>query len=699
MNFDRRDFLKTAGAAAAVGTLAGCREREQALLTQAVGRPKVADGWHEWVCNQCSGACGAQVRIAAEEAKKIEGRADDPSSRGGLCALGQSALQEHYDPDRYREPRCDGEACTWETALERATDLLAGCSAPEDLVVVTADPSLAALAQQVSTSLGGDGALLLVDEATVAEAKAAESVFGRDALPRYDVDGADLIVTWGASVIDAGRNPVYFARSLAERGADVLHVHVGPRLSLTAAKADLWLAPRPGTLGFLAAALGAAVAERRARPEAAEAPSLEDAATVCDVPLAKIEKALDHLAASQDAVVVAGAEGVSGEASLDVAAAMALNGILGATERGRVAAGSGRLSLAPELDAEGLEVGARSALAQRLAKAKVAILADVDPVPGSVPSLALESSLASLEGVIALASEAAVSAETATVLLPCHSGLERLQFAVSEPRRDRLVLAAPVVPPRYDTRHPADVLLALAAAGGEPIAEGVDAYLAGLLAEQLGAEDPAGQLRALRRALGSSVALAPPSGEALDIEPLPRPAPSEPENGTLVLGFASVKHHQGRGLNRPWLQELPDPLSTVLWQGWAQISPQDAISWHVQDGDWLDLSSGDFTARLPAVILPSVRPGVVEVPRGYGAAVGRFAQGRGVDVAQLLGDAGPLGTARVDVQRSTEQTPVALYGRGLGQSEHLPRGWGSHETETAEEPVVELGRPQTGDEA
>ena len=99
----RRDFLKTAGATTALGVLAGCREREVVYLHQSVKRPTVRDGWRPWVCSQCAGGCGAQVRIAGEEAKKVEGAKDDPSSRGGLCALGQSTLQEHYDPDR---PAC-----------------------------------------------------------------------------------------------------------------------------------------------------------------------------------------------------------------------------------------------------------------------------------------------------------------------------------------------------------------------------------------------------------------------------------------------------------------------------------------------------------------------------------------------------------------------------------------------------------------
>ncbi|MEM6701929.1 MAG: molybdopterin dinucleotide binding domain-containing protein [Acidobacteriota bacterium] len=685
MDFDRRDFLKAGGTAAALGVLAGCREREQALLTQPVGRPKVADGWHDWVCTQCPGACAATVRVAQEEAKKIEGRPEGGVG-GGLCGLGHSALQEHYDPDRYRQPRLAGTATDWESAMARVAELLAACADPEDLLLVVRDPMLAALAQRVAEGLGSESALLLVEEATAVESAAAQLVLGKSGLPAYRLDGADLIVTWGASVLDAGRSPVHFTESIFERGAETLHVHVGPRLSLTAAKADLWLAPRPGTLGVLAAAVGGGLAEARSSssPWASDVPSIADAASICDVPLDRIETLAKRLSESEDAVVVAGCEGCGADPVSDLAASLVLNELLGGLASGRVEAREGRAVLPPSIDAAGLQVGTRTELAQRLESAKVAVLVEVDPVPGSAPALGLADLLGSLEGVVAIAGEAMASAETASVLLPSHSSLERLEAGVSEPARDRLLLAKAVLPARYDTQSPASVLLALAAAGGAPVAESYEEVLAEVLAPLLGEEQSSAALRTLRRSFGKSLVLAPtePTEEPEGLNsrtPLPVPAALEPADGAVLLSFASPKHHEGRGLNRTWLQELPDPLSTVLWQGWVQLSPQDAHAWHVEDGDWVELVRGEVTLSLPAAVLPSVRPGVVEVPRGYGATVGRFAEGRGADVALLLDDAGPLGTVPIEVHRAVEQKPVAFYGRGLGQNEHLPRGWGAQD--------------------
>ena len=168
---------------------------------------------------------------------------------------------------------------------------------------------------------------------------------------------------------------------------------------------------------------------------------------------------------------------------------------------------------------------------------------------------------------------------------------------------------------------------------------------------------------------------------------------SEPPagSGLQLLIFDSVKHRDGRGLNRPWLQELPDPISTVMWQSWLQMAELDALALGVVTGEWVTVTSENGSVETPVVVLPTVRPGVVEAPRGYGAGAGRFAEGRGANVLDLLpakvlsdsNGARAMESVRVEVAKaasSAERGKVAIYGRGLRQSEHLPRGWGSHDT-------------------
>ena len=101
-------------------------------------------------------------------------------------------------------------------------------------------------------------------------------------------------------------------------------------------------------------------------------------------------------------------------------------------------------------------------------------------------------------------------------------------------------------------------------------------------------------------------------------------------NELTLLPFESPKYGDGRGANRPWLQELPDTLTTVMWSGWAELATADARRLGVETGDLLSLSSDHGSISVNAVIRPEARPGTVAVPVGLGYRdFGRYARGRG----------------------------------------------------------------------
>ena len=42
--------------------------------------------------------------------------------------------------------------------------------------------------------------------------------------------------------------------------------------------------------------------------------------------------------------------------------------------------------------------------------------------------------------------------------------------------------------------------------------------------------------------------------------------------------YPSTAFYDGRGASLPWLQQLPDPMSTVVWDSWVEINPKTAAS-------------------------------------------------------------------------------------------------------------------------
>src|SRR6185436_12063707 len=60
-----------------------------------------------------------------------------------------------------------------------------------------------------------------------------------------------------------------------------------------------------------------------------------------------------------------------------------------------------------------------------------------------------------------------------------------------------------------------------------------------------------------------------------------------------VLIVPTAQMHDGRGANKPWLQELPDPTSKTVWNSWAEIHPETAAKIGVKAGDPIKVTT-DF---------------------------------------------------------------------------------------------------------
>jgi molybdopterin-containing oxidoreductase family iron-sulfur binding subunit len=94
----------------------------------------------------------------------------------------------------------------------------------------------------------------------------------------------------------------------------------------------------------------------------------------------------------------------------------------------------------------------------------------------------------------------------------------------------------------------------------------------------------------------------------------------------------------GRGANRPWLQETPDPQTTVTWNSWLEIHPDTAHQLGIVDDDIVEVSPVGGGEKIEAVVYlyPAIRPDTVAIPFGQGhTALGRWAEGRGVNPARL----------------------------------------------------------------
>jgi anaerobic selenocysteine-containing dehydrogenase len=192
-----------------------------------------------------------------------------PINLGALCPKGQSAPELLYNPDRVQGPlrrigeRGEGkwEPINWETALTMVTDRLTtlrDTGHPERFAFMYGETrgQMRDLITFFTETFGSPNAISH-DSLNIEAAKLAHLLTqGIYDLMAYDLEKANHVLSFGASLLEAGRSVQRFASGYAYmrrgrpyRGKVVI---VDPRLGVSGAKADEWIPIRPGTDAALA---------------------------------------------------------------------------------------------------------------------------------------------------------------------------------------------------------------------------------------------------------------------------------------------------------------------------------------------------------------------------------------------------------------------------------------------------------------
>jgi anaerobic selenocysteine-containing dehydrogenase len=104
-----------------------------------------------------------------------------------------------------------------------------------------------------------------------------------------------------------------------------------------------------------------------------------------------------------------------------------------------------------------------------------------------------------------------------------------------------------------------------------------------------------------------------------------------------LLPYPSIAFLDGSLAHLPWLQEMPDPLTSAMWSSWVEINPSTAEKLGLGDGDVVEVGSSQGTIRSAAVITPGIAPDIVAMPVGQGHRFfTRYASGRGANPMELV---------------------------------------------------------------
>lgn len=240
--------------------------------------PVGADGHHLYTCPLCEAMCGLDIHVDGGKVAGIRGNPDDTWSRGHICPKGATLGAVHEDPDRIRRPmiKVDGQwqEVSWEAAFRRCTELLGPVIAEHGIGAVTAYTGnpLAhsfSLARYAGILLGMSGIPLTYSPGTVDQwPKNLTSHLmygGWWSVPVPDIEHTDLFVVMGANPaasqgsLMAAPDVMGLIDGIRKRGKVIV---IDPVRTVTAARADEWLAIRPGTdAAFLLAVVHTLFAE------------------------------------------------------------------------------------------------------------------------------------------------------------------------------------------------------------------------------------------------------------------------------------------------------------------------------------------------------------------------------------------------------------------------------------------------------
>jgi Fe-S-cluster-containing dehydrogenase component len=177
--------------------------------------------------------------------------------------------------------------------------------------------------------------------------------------------------------------------------------------------------------------------------------------------------------------------------------------------------------------------------------------------------------------------------------------------------------------------------------------------------DRLGPDFEAGWRRAVHDGVIPGTASTPKSVKAAGLPSMTRP-PGHPNADSLELNFrADPTIHDGRFANNGWLQELPKPITKLVWDNALLLAPATAKRLGVASEEVLRLTFGGRSLEAPTWILPGHAEESATLHFGYGRTrAGRLGTRAGFDAYALRASASLAGGLGLEVAKTGRTSPI-----------------------------------------
>ena len=634
---DRRNFLKLMGASMALAGLglAGCRRWPKEHIVPLTSRPEDrSPGVAEtYASTREFRGVGFGVLVVSSDGRptKIEGNPLHPDSLGASDAWTQASILDMYDPDRSRGVRRNQEPSSWNEFTAWAKEQFGALrsSGGRGLYVLseaTHSPSVMRLREQLAGAMPEFKWVEYEPISDDAERAGTRLATGKPLRAIYELAApvdplrksdptaewmtkADVIVSLDSDFLYSHPASVVLMRQWSKirrannpaKTMSRLYVAEGV-LSLTGANADERLAVKSGAIGGVGAALAAQLIEGGAFAQ--QAGSLSEAATKWAA-----NAAHDLQAHRGRSVVIAGPRQPAAVHALAHLLNEALGNIgqtvryVSPAELDRPTHAEAIASLAGDLDA-----GAVNTL----------VILGGNPVYNAPADLDFAGKLSKASAVVHLSDYVDETSSHAS----CTWHINRAHYleAWGDARGydGTYSITQPLILPLFDGKTPAEMLALLA---GEPATS--HEITRTTFFATTGNEDEKfwrkvvhdGVLPDSSWPIESSTASRANSAELASAL-----AASSTEGAEVV--FTPSTLFDGRFANNGWLQELPGPITKLVWDNAALMNPAMAAELGVSHGDVVRMTAGGASVEAPAMVMPGLAEGCIELALGYGRSTG-----------------------------------------------------------------------------
>jgi Fe-S-cluster-containing dehydrogenase component/anaerobic selenocysteine-containing dehydrogenase len=648
----RKQFLALLAASAAF-TAAGCSDyRDKGEIVPYTKKPEeVTPGvpnYYASTCAGCSQACGILIKTREGRPIKIDGNPDHPINRGKICAKGQASVLNLYDPVRLRKPKysnasgSQGEVSWKHIDGEIVRHLEDAVRTGKEIALVTRavhSPTAKKVMDDFTASFPTAKIYsysLFNDES---RRKAWLTCYGSRDLPVIEWEKAKVILALESDFLGTDGMVLEQIRKFTD-SRDVMKSKTINRLycvegtmSMTGANADYRLRLRPDAQKEFVLALAKEFGGSKVSSNVTLQEFVRDHSLSTD--------AINHLIADLmshrgEAMIYAGntlPEEVHHAVNY-------LNEILGnAKLYSKEHHELNVLPLSTQKEFETLVGSMKSG------KVGIAIHIDSNPVYHLPGEYGYENALNSVPLSISLVEAENETSQHCTYALPVHHAFE--SWGDYQVRSGVLSLQQPVIAPLYDTRQKEAILLSWMRKN-EPYKETLyHEYLMSRWEKEI---FPKLKLKVdFKRFWYSSVHDGviefldqTTNNSKFNTEVFSAP---ESASGTAVVLTESYYLGDGSYANNGWLQELPDPMSKIVWDNYAAISPKTARSLNIDNNSVIEIKLPQGSLRAPVFLQPGQADDCITLPLGYGrTVVGPVGSHVGVNANPLLAKLSLTGT-------------------------------------------------------